>query len=68
MPDRVAHRLRQIGGARDAIDMREQPFVQRVDNRPTSLIPNLLTVFGGMAADLRLDRIQLADPLEHLGG
>jgi hypothetical protein len=58
MSDRIAHCLGQIRNGGDAIDMRVQPGVQRVDDRPTSLVAHLSSVLGGMAADLGLGRIE----------
>jgi hypothetical protein len=60
--------LRQIRGGRDAPDMLLQPGMQGLHDRSTSLLPDLPSVLGGMAADLRLDGIQRADLRQHRGG
>jgi len=67
VPQRVAHRLGQIRRARDAIDMLPQPDMQRVHDRPTSLLPDPLPMIGGMAADLSFDRVERRDAGQHFG-
>ena len=42
--------------------------MQRLDDRATSFLANLSSVFGGLAADLGLDRVERADARQHLGG
>src|SRR3954452_13099320 len=68
MSDRIAHRLGQIRDGGDAIYLLMQPGLQRVDDRPTSLVAHPSSVLGRMAADLGLDRIELANARQHLGG
>src|SRR5689334_9004129 len=64
--DRVAHRLRQLRGPRHPADMCVQPAMQRPDDRSTTLLTDPLTVFGWMAADLGVYRIQRGDTRQHL--
>src|SRR5205823_6712190 len=59
--ERIAHRLREIGHPGDARYLLLQPRMQRFDDRPTSRLPHLSSMFGGMAANLRLDRVEIAD-------
>ena len=42
--------------------------MQGFHDRSTSLLPHLLSVVGGVTADVGLDRIELADARQHLGG
>jgi hypothetical protein len=46
VPYRVAHRPRQIGGGGHATDMMVQPVMQGLDDRPTSFLALLSSVFG----------------------
>jgi hypothetical protein len=61
VPDRIADCLGQIGCGGDPTHLMLQPDVQRLHDRSTSRLAHLLAVFGGMAADLSLNRIELAD-------
>ena len=65
--ERVAHGDCQIGRAGHLIYMRAQPLMQRLHDRSTSLVSNLLAILGGLAADLRLDRIERGNARQHLG-
>jgi hypothetical protein len=68
VPYRVADGLRQIGDGGHTADMILQPPMQGFHDRSTSLLPHLLAVVGGVTADVGLDRIELADAHQHLGG
>ena len=65
--ERVAHGLCQIGGTRHLIYMHMQPVMQRLHDRSTSLLSNLLAILGGLAADLGLDRVERGNARQHLG-
>ena len=67
MPQGVADGLGQIRGGGDAALMGQQPGMQGLDDRSTSFLPRLSPVFGGMAADLALDRVERLDLRQHLG-
>jgi hypothetical protein len=67
MPQGVADGLGQVRGGGDAALMGLQPGMQGLDDRSTSLLPRPSSVFGGMAADLALDRVQGLDLCQHLG-
>ena len=41
--------------------MRLQPGMQGLDDRSASFLPRLSSVFGGMATDLALDRVETGD-------
>jgi hypothetical protein len=68
MPQRIAHGLRQVRDCRYTAEVILQPGMQSLDNRPTSLLPHLPSVFSGMTPDLRFDRVELADACEHVRG
>lgn len=67
MPQGVADGYGQVRGGGDAALMGLQPVLQGLDDRSTSLLPHVSPGFGGMAADLALDRIKVPDPRQHLG-
>src|SRR5689334_4556243 len=66
MMERIPHRLRQLGYSGDARLLLQQPRMQRFHDWPTSRLPHLSSMFGWMAANLRLDRIEIADAREHM--
>src|SRR5690349_450821 len=67
MTDGVAHGLRKIRRAGDTIDVNVQPVVQGLDERSTSLLPDTPSLLGGLTADLRFDRVEGRDTLQHFG-
>ena len=68
MSDRVANGFGQIRDGRDAANVILQPGVQSLDNRATSLLANMSSVLGGMAADLGFNGIEFTDFRQHPGG
>jgi hypothetical protein len=50
VPQRVAYGLRQIGDGGHPFDVILQPGMQRLDEWPTSRLPHLSSVFGGLPA------------------
>jgi hypothetical protein len=68
MSQRIADGFCQIRGSRDTSNVLLQPGMQGLHNRSTSCLPHLLSMFGGMAADLRFDGIQRAELRQHRGG
>src|SRR5271167_2366576 len=67
MPQRIADRLRQARGGRHAPDVVPEPDMQGLHDGSTSLLPDLPSIVGGMAADLGFDLIEIANALQHLG-
>jgi hypothetical protein len=68
VPDRIAHRLGQIRRAGDKREMFVQPGVQVFHDRSTSFLSDLPSFLGGIAAKLRLDRIERGNSRQHLRG
>ena len=66
MVEGVADRLRQLGAAGQPAELLAQPNLQSFDQRAAALLAFVLTVFCGLAADIALDRIERADPLQRL--
>jgi di/tricarboxylate transporter len=64
----IAERLGQAGARRDPLQLRAQPAVQRLHQRPAALLPDRTACLGRMAADLGLDPVQLPDPAQRLLG
>jgi hypothetical protein len=67
MPQGVADGLGEVRGGGDSAQVGLQPGVQGLDDRSTAVLPRLSPVFGWMAADLALDRVERLDPRQHLG-
>jgi hypothetical protein len=67
MANGVAHGLCQIGRAGDTVNVNAQPVVQLLDEPSTSVLSDTLSLLGGSAANLRLDRIEGGDTLQDLG-
>jgi hypothetical protein len=68
VPQGVADRFRQAGPARDPLQLGRQPGVQRLDGRLAALLPDRTPLLGRAAADLGLDRVELANPAQCLRG
>jgi hypothetical protein len=68
VPYRIPHGFRQVGRAGNPFDMVEQPPMEGLDDRSTSLVSDPAPVFGGVAPDLGLDRIERGNAGQHLGG
>ena len=66
MAQGVADRLGETGLARDPPQLGGEPAVQGFDDRPAALLPGRPPLLGRAAADLRLDRVELADPAQRL--
>ena len=62
----VAVGLRQIGLARDPLQLGREPGVQGVHEQPAALPPNGEPVLGRVATDPGLDHLELADPAQRL--
>ena len=62
---RVTHGLREIGGSGYPMDVDLQPVMQRLDDRSTSLLPDLSPLLGGAAADLSFDPVKCGNSCQH---
>src|SRR5271166_6968757 len=67
MPQRIADSLRQARGGGDAPALLLEPDMQGIHDGPTSRLPRLPSIVGGMAADLGFDLIEIANAFQHLG-
>ena len=68
MPQRVADGVRQWRRVRHARQCSFQPGLQHLDDRTAALLADGAAVLGRLAADLGLDRVELGDLGECLGG
>src|SRR5271157_1705812 len=59
---RVTDRLGQGGSTRDTAQLSGEPDVHGLNQRPALLLAHALTVFGGLTANARFNRVQRGDP------
>ena len=65
---RVADRLGELGLLADELELRAQPRLERVDQRPAALLASRAALLGGATADLVLDAVQRGDARQRLAG
>jgi len=64
----IAHGSGQIRTAGQSRQLLLQPDLQCLDNRTAALLTDGAAMLGGLAANFRLDLVELADARERFGG